>query len=242
MLVTAAVVAGIFYIVGQFIASQPLRNQQEVEANRELTVTGLGEIVATPDIASITLGLTTGPQIDASQAVALLGEQFSAIVETLGDQGVKEEDIKTTNLSINPEYDYTDGRQRLRGFSATEIVVVKIRDLKTIGTILAAVTKDGINQAGGVTFAIDDPSELQTQAEELAIADAKTKAKRLAEALGANLGEVKLFSASNSGQTPPMPLFAQRELAVDSAKEIAPPVPAGNQEITSQVTITYSLR
>src|SRR5687768_3448816 len=98
------VIGGLFFVAGQFIASQPQRAEQEVAAQREITVQGTGKVTAVPDVAIITLGLTTGPRATAEEATNALTEQFTAIVEAVQDLGVKEEDITTTNLSVNPQY------------------------------------------------------------------------------------------------------------------------------------------
>jgi len=234
------IVAGLLYIAGQYVASQPLRIQQEVQANREITVSGRGEVTGIPDVATISLGITTGPQRSAEQALSLLSARFNNVVKALDTLDLDEEDIKATNVSMNPEYDYNDGARTLRGYTASETVQVTIRDLDRAGEILAAATGEGINQVGGLRFTIDDPDALETEAQELAITDAKEKAERLADALGAQLGDVKSFSTS--GNTPgPEPIFARAE-TLDAVGGEAPPLPAGSQDVTSTVTITYSLR
>ncbi len=239
-LLVAVIVGGLLYVGGQYIASQPLRIQQEASANREITVVGTGDVTAIPDIATISLGVTTGPQPTADRALAMLTSRFDGVVKSLDKLGVAEEDIKATNISLNPQYDYNDGRQQLRGYTASESVRVKIRKLDTAGQVIAAATGEGINQVSGLSFTIDDTSALEAEAQEEAIDDAKTKAERLAKALGARLGDVKSFSASG-GSNPPQPLYARAELS-DAALEEGPPVPAGSQDITTTVTITYSLR
>lgn len=42
----AVIIAGLLYVLGQYVASQPQRVRQEVEAKRELTVQGRGEVLA----------------------------------------------------------------------------------------------------------------------------------------------------------------------------------------------------
>jgi uncharacterized protein YggE len=239
---TIIIIAGLFYLVGQYIASQPQRVSQEQEAEREISVQGRGEIQARPDIAEFTMGVQTGPQPSAEAAMKLLTERFNAVAEGLQQSGIKEEDIKTTNLSIQPIYDFLEGRQSLRGFEASENVTVKIRDLATIGDVLARATSQGINQASGISFTIDDPSTLQLEAQTAAIKDARDKAEELAKVLGVSLGRVKGFNASAAGKEPPVFFDAQLERAQAGSAGAGPTVPSGSQEIISEVTITYELR
>lgn len=243
VIVLSVTVGGLLYVLGQYIASQPQRIEREAEAKREISVQGHGEVRAAPDVARITLGMETGVQPTAKVALDLLGKKFDGVVAAARSLGIKEEDIKTTNLSIRPEYDYNSGRQTVRGFSASESVEVKIRNLGTIGDVLAKTTAEGVNQAGGISFDIDDPTALQREAEEKAIKDAKENADHLAKSLDVRLGRVKAFATAASAPGP-YPIFADRALVQMEklAAPAAPPVPSGTQEIVANVTITFELK
>jgi len=234
-------VAGLFFVAGQYVASQPQRVQQEVEAGREITVAGSGKAYATPDVAKYSLSIITGPQANAETALERLSQRSEAVIEAVKAEGVEERDIATTNLSINPMYDFSPtGQQTLRGFEASQTVELTIRDLTKIGTILSRATGEGVNVAGGLRFEVDDIEQVRTQAQAKAIEDAAAKAEQLADVLDVRLGRVKTFSASADGQ-PPIPLF---DRAAESAAlgGDAPIVPSGTQEIQAQVTITYELQ
>ncbi len=235
----AVVVAGVFYLVGQYIASQPQRVAEETEAKREITVQGIGEVRAKPDVARLALGVQTGVQPTAKAALDMLSRKFEAVVAAVKSSGVNDEDLRATNLSLNPLYDYPDGRQVLRGFEASESIEVTIRDLEKIGEVLARTTAEGVNQSGSLSFEIDEPEALRGEAEEKAIKDATGHAQRLARALGVSLGRVKTFSVTPSPGIPP--IYAEARLEAGSAPA-GPPVPSGTQEISVTVTVTYELR
>lgn len=235
------VVAGLFYVFGQYVSSQPQRLEKEAELKREITVNGSGEVEGKPDVARLMLGVQTGPQSSAKAALDSLSRRFNAIVAALKALGIKEDDIKTTNFSMNPQYDFQNAPGQIRGFEASENIQVTIHDLDTIGEVIAKTTQEGVNQIGGVTFEIDDPDALQTEAQEKAIEDARKHAEQLAKALGVRLGRVKTFSVSSPNQ--PIPIFAERAVdAVGGSAPVAPPIPVGISEITAMVTITYELR
>ena len=242
LLLAAVIVGGLFYVVGQYVASQPQRVQQEAEAKREITVAGRGEVHAKPDVARLTLGVQTGVQPNAKEALEILSRKFNAIVAAVKAIGVKDDDVKTTNLSLSPQYDYLEGRQVLRGFAASESIEVKIRDLGKIGEVLQKTTIEGVNQASGISFEIDELKAAQDEAESMAIKDARDNAQRLAKTLGVGLGRVKTFSVS-SAPSPPGPIFAYAEReAAGTGGPGAPPVPQGIEDVVVTVTITYELR
>lgn len=241
-LLTAVVIGGLLYVGGQYVASQPQRIQKETEANREITVQGTGKVQTKPDIAQYSLGVTTGPQTTATVAMKILTDKFNGVLTAVKNQGVKADDIKTTNLSINPVYDWGNGRQTLKGFEASENIEIKIRDLNKIGDILAQSAVQGANQAGGLQFTVDDPEKVQTAAQKNAIADAQDKAKELAKSLGVKLGNVKTFSSASAPEV--MPLYRNSVTMAAGGADMAkaPEVPTGTQEVTANVTIVYELK
>lgn len=242
-LLLLVIVGGLLYIVGQYIASEPARSQKELEANREITVSGTGEVKAVPDIAKLTLSVQTGTQPTAEVAMEKLRTTFTNVLNAVKEQGIEAKDIQTTNLAMNPIIDYQDGRQTTRGFEASETIYITIRDSAKISDVLGKATSQGVNQVGGISFGIDDPDQLQQEAQDAAIADAKEHAEVLAKSLGVTLGKVKNFSANdNPGQ--PIPFLAKAEVANDRNQSGGggAPVEAGEQTVTSYVTITYEIR
>lgn len=239
--VALVVVAGLFYLAGQLIA---FRGQKAISpsANREISVSGMGEIQAKPDIAQISLGVTTGVQPSAKEANDVLAVKFQGVVAAVKALGIADEDVKTTNLAVNPVYDYTSGKQVLRGYEANQNIEVKIRNLDIIGEVVSKTTAEGINQVGGVSLTMDKPEKLQEQAEHAAIEDAQRKAKELAKQLGVRLGRVKYYSVINPyPDGPPVPLAFSADTAVEKAAP-STPVPTGSQTITANVSVTYELR
>jgi uncharacterized protein YggE len=240
-LLPAVIVGGLFFIAGQYVASQPQRAEQEVAAERQITVQGTGKVTAVPDVGIITLGVTTGPQASAEAATQVLSERFSAVFDAVQEFDIAEEDITTTNLTVTPVYDFRDGQQTLRGFEASESVRIKVRDIDQVGGIVTAGTSQGANQVGGISFEIDDPDALQEEAQAAAIADARENAEELAGALDVGLGRVKTFEAS-FGAPPQPPFFARAALEGVGGDAVSPPVSEGSQDVTATVTITYELR
>jgi uncharacterized protein YggE len=117
--------------------------------------------------------------------------------------------------------------------------------LDKVGEVLTAATNAGANQAGGVTFSIDNPDQAVAEAREMAIDKAEAKAKELAQSLGMSLGRLTGFNEGGGGY--PVPMMMKSEaygvgggMARDMANQIQ--LPAGEQEVSSYVTLTYELR
>ncbi len=205
-----------------------------------IVISGEGKVTAIPDIATISVGVQTEkPKVTDAQKENT--DKMNAIIAKLKDLGVVKEDIKTTNYSIYPAYDYVNGRQIERGYSVNQNVDVKIRKLDTIGDVLAAVAALGANQVGGVNFTIDNPDSLQQQARLKGLEAAKAKAQALAQAAGVKLGKVVGFSESANTPVPPI-FYAKEALGLGGGGAApSPSVEAGSQEVTVNVSVTYEI-
>lgn len=205
-----------------------------------IAVSGEGRSFVVPDIAELSLGVQTGRQPTAKQAKAVLDEKMRAVFEAVKDAGVAEKDIRTESLALNPAYDWEDGRQIARGFEASQSLRVKVRDLDDVSDVLGAATQAGANQAGGVQFTVDDPEKARAEARQEAIEQAQEKAVVLAAQLGMRLGRVRSYN-EGGGMPPPMPLMARGMMAEDAVMEKSGPIPAGEQEVRVEVTLSYEL-
>jgi uncharacterized protein YggE len=228
-----ATLLGVFYLAGKTIESRD-------STPATISVSGEGKVSAVPDIAVLSFGVQTGRVPTAQDATARLQKTMTAILDAVKEKGIEEKDISTESLSLYPAYDWTDGGQIPRGFEASQSLRVKIRDLSKIGEVLSTATTAGANQIGGVTFTVDEPEALRTQAREKAIVQAKEKALKLASELGVTLGKLKGFSEGYGG-TPPV--MYERAMGMGGGGDIAPlPVPTGEQELSTTVTLTYEIR
>ncbi len=229
----AVTIGSVFFVAGKNV---------EVKSDpATITVSGEGEVSAVPDIASLSFGVQTGRQETAQAAVEKLSEDMNAIMDAVKETGVEEKDIRTESLRLNPAYDWNEGSRIPRGFEASQSLRVKVRDLDKVGEALSAATNAGANQAGGVSFTIDEPEELQREAREKAIDDAKQKAKELARDLGVSLGELKGFHEGGNAMPMYRGDFAMMEAGIGGGRG-APPMPAGEQEIQVNVSLTYEVR
>ncbi len=229
-------VAGGFYLTGKVI-------EQKDFSPMTISVEGTGKASAVPDIAAVSFGVQTGRQTTAQQAMKILTAKMTDVVAAVKAQGIEEKDITTNSLSLQPEYDWSEGRQIARGFQATQTLYVKVRDLDKIGDLLAAVTGEGVNQIGGVEFTMDDPEVLQAAAREKAIIKAEAKAKLLADQLGKSIKRLKGFS-EGGGYIPPTP-YAKANIALDRAGGAvmeSVQIPTGEQEVSVSVSLVYELQ
>ena len=205
-----------------------------------ITVSGEGKVTAIPDIATLDLGtsIEKGTVAEAQKENTRI---MNDLIAKLGGFGVDKKDIQTTNYTIYPVYDYLDGRSKLRGYTVTQNVHVKVRDLDKLGDIISAAGTAGANQVGGINFTIDEPEALKEQARIEALRNAKDKADALAKVVGVRLRRVVSFEESGGEPPRPIPYYAYDKAAMGGEAAAPPSVEAGSTEIKVTATVTYEI-
>lgn len=231
--VLLAVILGGAYVLGSYVET---RDMSELT----ITVTGEGNMSAAPDIAALSFGVNVERVPTSQGAMEQLNTQMDAIITAVKEAGIEEKSIRTQSLNLYPAYDWREGEQIPRGFSANQNLVVKVHDVSMVSKVLSAATTAGANQIGNVSFTIDDTNELRDAARKDAIADAKQKAQALAADLGKTLGELKMFNEGYGGI--PQPMYREAMMMDGVGGGGMPSVPAGEQEVQVTVNLTYELK
>jgi uncharacterized protein YggE len=205
-----------------------------------VTVSGEGRVSAPPDLAKLSLGVTV-LAASVAQARDQAAASLEAMVQTLRDNGVDEDDIQTQQLSIYPEYDFQDGSQTLRGFRVSNTLDVKVREIDRTGEIVddAVAAGGDTTTINSLTFTIDDPRGLQDQARAAAVEDARVKAETIARAAEVDVGDP--ISITESGVAPVPPIFAERDVALDQAAG-ATPIEPGELDVVVTLSVTFDLQ
>ena len=204
-----------------------------------INVTGQGKVTGQPDVLKVILGVSVlRPTVD--QATADAASLATAVIDALKANGVAEDDIQTTNYSINPEYDWSGETQRLLGYRVNNEVQVKIRDLEQAGEIIDAATAAGgdATVVNSLSFSIEDNAELLQMARTAAWNDAEAKASQLAQLAGVDLGAA--ISITETINYDAVPIYYERDAYAAAGEEITP-IESGTQEVTVIVQVTFSL-
>ncbi len=212
-------------------------------------VSGTGEVTVTPDIAVLQVGVEA-QQETVLEAQSQASEAMEKVLKALTDSGVKEEDIQTQRFRIrqNTRWDNFTDEDIITGYSVTNTVTAKLRNIENAGSIInAAVIAGGdFVRINDFSFTVEDPSVYYDEARELATADAETKAEKLAKQTGVKLGNPTYISEStympsgyggiSYGLSAPMVNIPAPEIIV------TPPTSPGQVKVTLTVQIAYSIQ
>ncbi|MFA6295214.1 MAG: SIMPL domain-containing protein [Candidatus Paceibacterota bacterium] len=241
----------IFFVI---ISIKELKSIGYIGANpnavNSITVNGTGDAVAIPDIATFSFSVTeTAKTVADAQTQATT--KTNAVLKAIKDGGVADKDIQTTSYSINPHYEYQNSvcttyscppsKSILTGYEVSQSIQVKVRDLSKAGALFTTIGSLNVQNVNGLSFSVDKPESVQAEARSEAIADAQEKADKLAKELGVSLVRISSFYESNNQPTMmKYGLGEARAMALDAV--VTPPsIPAGEQKITSNVSITYEI-
>jgi uncharacterized protein len=216
--------------------TQPVPTSVQPESG--IDVLGQGVVSTTPGAARVTLGVDIS---DASLATAQAqaSQRMDAVINTLKSSGIADSDIRTTRVSVTPQYDNPQPGQAqvLRGYQIQNLVEARSTNVDTVGTLIDAAIGAGATRVQGISFEPGDLNAAQAQARDLALQDARAKAEQLAQASGLTLGRIVQIETSDVGGQPPVPL-AQPAEAVQRATPIQP----GELQIRSTVRVVWEIQ
>jgi len=201
-----------------------------------IVVSGTGRVAVQPDVADLRLGVTVAkPTVEAARGEA--AATMDAILRAVDGAGVARADVRTAMLSVQPRYDYRDGRAAvLTGYEIANVVEVSVRDLSALGDVIDATLTAGATSMDALSFRLADPRPAEREARRQAMAEARSGADVLAEAAGVTVQGV---SDIVEGQPvrPPGPVAKAQRMAL--AADAGTPVEAGTLEVAVTVSVTY---
>ena len=235
----ALVLVGVLVVLAAFRPSASPANTESSEPLRTINVDGQATVVATPDVAYITVGVhTQAPQ--ATKALSDNNAQAARIFQTLADFGVAKQDIRTVQLSLyQREERNKDGKVIARYYVVDNTVQVTVRKLDQLGRVLDALVKNGANRVNNIRFDVSDRAAMLEQARLQAVKQGKTQAAALAEAAGAKLGPVQKISFQSVA---PVLKRADLPMAAMSAEGGEVPVSGGQLEVRATVQMVFLLQ
>lgn len=210
----------------------------ESAAQPSISVSATGAVSAAPDRATVTAGIVSEGKT-AREAMINNATQMTSVFEQLEAAGIKKQNIQTSQLSLQPRYDYRDrNAPKIANYEARNTVTAKSEDLDSVGAMLDALVKAGVNNINGVQFSISDPKTALSEAREKAIKEAREKAEAMASAAGVKLGPLLDINENNFNPSPrPMMMSARMEVASDAVTPIA----AGEQSMQVTVNLVYAI-
>jgi uncharacterized protein len=229
---------------------------REIYPQRTIMVSGEGEAFAIPDIASFSYSIVEEGKTVA-EAQKKSDDKMASALAALKEGGIEDKDIKTTNYSFYPKYEWEQayciqsvnvrcpsGKNVLQGYEVNQTITVKVRKTEQAGELVTKIGTLGATNVSGVEFTVDDRDKYVALARASAINKAKENGKKLEDELGIKLGKMLYF---NENGNYPMPYYAEGKGGVGmdmaaSNQSSRATLPGGESKITSNVSLTYEIK
>ncbi|MGH7902432.1 MAG: SIMPL domain-containing protein [Thermodesulfobacteriota bacterium] len=205
-----------------------------------LQVNGKGQVTAIPDVANITITVETTKKT-ASEAVKDNAERMNMVMSEIKSKIGKDDKLSTSGYSLSPIYSYDDkiGRSILTGYTVSNSILIRIKNLKEVGNLIDSATQVGANRIDSLSFDTDKRDEYRKQALVKAVQDARETAEIVSNAAGVSI--VKIIQISPSYDTP-IPIYKDFAVAREAAAPPPTQIEPGELVITATVNIVFEIK
>lgn len=211
--------------------------QDDEDAPRLVTVTGVSEIWVEPDEAVLSFGVSWRAQT-VEEAQRLQEQEARKVLAAIKGFGVAEKDAQTSRLQMGPEYEYENQRRKQVGYRASQTFTVILRDLTKYELLLPKLLQSGVDEVHGIQFRLSNPRKYADQARAQAVRAAKEKATALAGELGAKIGRPYRIEEHDTGDA--IPLQANVTMHAGAAEQEST-IAAGQIRVSARVTVSFEL-
>ncbi len=222
-----------------------------VDGQGEIHVSGQGKVSIEPDLAILNLGVeATGATVAEAREEAATA--MEAVMGALKNAGIAEKDIQTSHFNIRAEHEWQEVTQNgirtsksvLVGYSVSNSLTVKVRDLDSVGTVIDDTAEAGGDtiRFNGLSFTAEDLSRVMTQLREDAVKDAKSKAQHFADLAEVGLGNL-IFISDGTVARPLTRSFTESSVAYAIAAFDTPTgISSGELDVSMTVQTVFAIQ
>jgi uncharacterized protein YggE len=206
-----------------------------------IVTNGEGLVKRAPDRAWVMIGAESRART-AQEAQRLNTDAMTAVNERIKAAGIPADAIQTTGYNLQPEFDYVNGKQTLRGYVARNQVQVRVDALGKTGDVIAAAVATGATNVSGVRFDLKDRDAIEREALRVAVQDARQRANAAASGAGVTVDRIIRVEEQREMIDVPRPMQMNMAMESRAMQQAAVPIEAGEIEVRARVTLTVAIR
>lgn len=225
--------------VAQGPAPAPSQQLSAVAPQPQIQTSATEYVEIAPDRAMISFSVETRGRTAAAAGAENARIQTAAL-DTLRRLGIASKDIRTTGVSVMPEYQYPrdGGRPTVVGYQARNTIQVELAADGQLGATIDAALAKGVTNVGGLHFFAKNTSEARREAIQKAVARARSDAEAIAAAAGGTLG--MLLEISANSEAPEVRPFTAGTMMARAQADASTPVEPGEVRVTAFVSAKYA--
>ena len=221
------------------VTAMPQTPKPAIPESDVVVTAGEAVIKQAPDQAFVTLVSEARAKVPA-EAQKVTAAAMSSVQQKLKGAGIPGDAIRTVHYDLQPEFDYAQGKQTLRGYVSRNNIEVRIDAIERVGEILDLAVSAGATSVGSLRFDVKKRDVLGREALTLAVKDARARAEAAAAGAGRAIDRIVKIEDQGAAEPPqPRPYMMRAGAAAEAA--VQTPIQPGDVEIRARVTITVAL-
>ncbi len=209
--------------------------------DRKISVSGIGIVTFIPDMVEISIVIkNTNPRLNDS--LIQTKDTVVNIISICKKYNIAEIDIKTSYINTDKEYFSEKYNTELKfiGYSATQTTQIKFRDLKQFEKLSEELLALKITSIDGIIFDHSQKSDYSSEADLLALDDAKLSASKIAERMGVKLG--KVLSISNLNEQVGTSRYSQEMISFSKSIRSGIVISPGILSISKNINVVFEIQ
>jgi uncharacterized protein YggE len=192
-----------------------------------------GKFESAPDTAVLQFNVSVQDE-SAQTAYQHASKEVEQVRDVLRANSIEPKAATIGFFSVQPAYEWKNGKQKPIGYRVTTNITFKLRDFTKIGPITQQLAEANVSESQTLNYTLENIDEAKNKAVEDAYRRARNSADALARASGRSVGELSYASVDTfENQRIPVPRMARAMAATANA------APAPTEEFTPQdVTVT----
>ena len=211
---------------------------------RTVMLRSSGEIETLPDMASFTVQLSC---LDKSVAASkkCLVDKSNELIATLQKLGLKKEDILTTSVDMQKNYDWRNNSRVFMGYNSSTTVYITVRNIDRLDEIYTELFENRNLETGGLSYSHSALDSLKNAAYVDALKKANVTADKLLPELDKKEKEIlKVGNVEISASMPEADQqrsdYAMMEANAQAQKSIA--IGTGTVKVTAVLYVEYLVK
>ncbi len=200
-----------------------------------------GKFESQPDTARIQFNI--GAQDKNQQAAyARASKAAESMRQVLRANQVDPKSAEVGIYSLDPVYDYSNGKRKIAGYRVSTSVSLKLKDFAKAGTLIDQLSSIEDTENQSLSYTLEDIDAAKIKAIEDGFNRARAEASALARAGGRTLGEL-LYSSIDTSEPVRFPApMARMSAGVMAAQAPTAEFSAAKVTITARVDAVFQLR
>ena len=208
-----------------------------------ISVSGSATASSEPDTLIVVLGVDSEAKT-ANESLSQNSNSLNAVISSLTNSGISEDDIQTSNFRIYPLYDFSDSKDKqiLIGYRVSNMLSIQTDKIDSAGNVIDIAVSSGANRVDNVSFQLSDEKSQKISDDLIsnAILDATQKAEKALVPLKQQIVGVKSVIIHDNV----MPFYDSPMrssfggMAMESSMKSAP-IMSGDEEIRTDVSVVF---